>query len=229
MLAPVQPRGLAAMQRKCHGAAMQGVRMTTISTAITVGVLLTATIALGHAETYTGTMGTQTATVAAEPTFTVAVGPMLGVPIGDHAFENKTGPGLFVAGTVHIADRFSFIARFAFNNTPSQQAAGAAVDRRATTLDAGLRYTLPSASPIRMIVGAMGGKHFSTPLTGSLATESGFGFHLEVGAEYVLYRNFAAVGSVGYSYAWTKRQQQFGTVDFAFEILDFSLGVQARF
>lgn len=227
MLVPLQPLRLAATGRKCHGAAMQAVRTISIPTAITVGFLLAAATSLGHAETYTGTMATPT--VQPEPTFTVAVGPMLGVPIGDHAFENKTGPGSFITGAVNMVDRFSFIARYAVNNTPSQQAAGTAVDRRASTLDAGVRYTLPSTSAIRMVASGMVGKHFSTPLAGPLSTESGFGFHLEVGAEYVLRRNLAAVGSVGYSYAWTKRQQPFANVDFSFELIDFSLGIQARF
>lgn len=139
MLVPLQPLRLAATGRKCHGAAMQAVRTISIPTAITVGFLLAAATSLGHAETYTGTMATPT--VQPEPTFTVAVGPMLGVPIGDHAFENKTGPGLFITGAVNMVDRFSFIARYAVNNTPSQQAAGTAVDRRASTLDAGVRDT----------------------------------------------------------------------------------------
>lgn len=206
---------------------MVAVRTSTIFSTITVGLLLTALQALGHAETYTGTLGTSK--VEPEPNFTVAVGPMLGVPIGDHAFENKTGPGIFVTGTVRIVDNFSFIARYAMNNTPSQQAAGTAVDRRANLVDAGGRYVIPTASAVRMMASAMLGRHFSTPLDGPLSTESGFGFHLEVGAAYVLHRSFAAVGSVGYSYAWTKRQQQFANVDFSFELIDFSLGVQARF
>ena len=227
MLALLQPLKLAATQRKCHGDTMQVVRIFLKPTVISVGFLLAAATATSRADTYTGSMGTRT--VHSEPTFTVAVGPMLGVPIGDHAFENKTGPGLFVTGTVNIVDRFSFIARYGVNATPSQQAAGTAVDRRATTLDAGVRYTLPSTSAIRMLAGAMIGKHFSTPQAGPLGTESGFGFHVEVGAEYVFLRNLAAVGSVGYSYAWTQRQQQFGNVDFAFELIDFSLGLQARF
>jgi hypothetical protein len=203
---------------------MAAARTSTIPTAITVGLLLAALPARGHAETYIGN-----ATVQPEPTFSIAVGPMLGVPIGDHAFENKTGPGLFVAGTVRIVDNFSFIARYAVSNTPSQQAAGTAVDRRASSVDAGGRYVIPTASPVRIMASAMVGKHFSTPLSGPLSTESGFGFRLEIGAAYVLHRNVAAIAGVGYSYAWTKRQQQFGNVDFSFELIDFSLGVQARF
>lgn len=205
---------------------MAAMRTSTIPTAITVGLLLAALPALGHAETYTGTLGT--AKVEPEPNFTVAVGPMIGVPIGEHAFENKAGPGFFVAGTARIVDSFSFVARYSTNSMPSQQTV-TAVDRRATTVDAGVRYSIATPSAVRMIGSAMVGKHFSTPQTGLISTESGFGFHLEVGAAYVLHRNIAAVGSVGYSFAWTERQREMLTVDYSFELIDFSLGVQARF
>ena len=204
---------------------MAAVRTSTIPTAITIGLLLATLPVRGHAETYTGTLGTTT--VEPEPTLTIAVGPMLGVPIGEHAFENKAGPGLFVAGTARIVDNFSFVARYSTNTMPSQQTV-TAVDRRATTLDAGVRYSIATPSAVRMMASAMAGKHFSTPQTGLISTESGFGFHLEVGAVYVLHRTIAAVGSVGYSFAWTERQRDMLTVDYSFELIDFSLGIQAR-
>lgn len=206
---------------------MQTARHVAIWTVVAGSAIVAFSSAPAHADTYVGTLSNKPA--FKQPTFTIAVGPMIGVPIGDHAFENKSGVGLAITGTVRIVDKLSFAARIANNAEPSGQAAGAAVDRRDTTVDAGINYILPTPSPAHIIVNGMVGKHFSVPQSGTLDTESGFGLHLDIGAGYIFHPNFALIGTVGYSYAWTRRQTDFAVVDFSFELLDFTLAAQARF
>lgn len=206
---------------------MQTARKVAIWTAVAGSAFAGFSSTPAHADTYVGTLSNKPA--YEQPTFTIAVGPMIGVPIGDHAFENKSGAGLAISGTVRIIDKLSFAARFSNSAEPSGQAAGAAVDRRDTLINAGINYILPTPSPAHIIVNAMVGKHFSVPESGTLGTESGFGWHLDIGAGYVFHPNFALIGTVGYSYAWTQRKSDFAVVDFSFELLDFTLGAQARF
>jgi hypothetical protein len=189
-----------------------------------IGMAATATsahaqVALGH--------GPSAPLIDDEPLFTVAAGPLLSLPSADHSFQNSSGIGVFVNGTVRIGSRFSFIVRYATATEP-KVAAVDAVERRDALFDAGIHYFIPTPTPIRITAALMAGQHFSTPTDGS-KDENGFGLHAEVGSSYTLVPNIAAVATVGYSTAWTSRSSNGRTVDTSFDVVDFSIGAQARF
>jgi len=71
---------------------MQTARKVAIWTAVAGSAFAAFSSTPAHADTYVGTLSNKPA--YEQPTFTIAVGPMIGVPIGDHAFENKSGAGL---------------------------------------------------------------------------------------------------------------------------------------
>jgi len=171
-----------------------------------------------------------------QPWVTIAAGPTFEKPAGDHGFQNTSGFGGFVLGTVRLGAQFSLVARYATAESPKLAAIGA-VDRRSNTLDGGINYFIANPSDVRVIVMGLAGKHDSVPVDANAETDSAFGVHVELDLQYFPHHTFGFIGGVGYSYAWATRlvladngrvPAQSARVDFSFEMLTISLGLQAR-